>query len=188
MAKIKYTQFREIPQYIGRGRYHVDMSMTFLVKWIENQQNNHDPSGSLPNLQLRPDFQRDLCWTAAEQVSYIEFVLRGGRTSRELYFNCPGWFDPIEPGGYNEFVLVDGLQRITAVQAFVNNEIKAFGSYRKEYTDIERGYTNLQVNINYLGTKALVLEWYLQINAMGRPHAPAEIKRVRKLLKKESGG
>ncbi len=188
MAKIKYTRFREIPQYIGRGGYHVDMPMTSLVKWIADQENINDPAGEVPNLQLRPDFQRDLCWTAAEQVSYIEFMLRGGRTSRELYFNCPSWSTTVEPGGYNEFVLVDGLQRITAIQAFVNNKIKAFGSYRREYTDFERGYTGVEVNINYLGTKALVLEWYLQINAMGRPHAPAEIKRVRQMLKKESGG
>ena len=188
MAKIKYTRFRDIPQYIGRGPKHLDMPMTSLVAWIKDQENINEPAGGCPNLQLRPDFQRDLCWSVAEQSAYIEYILRGGRTSREFYFNCPSWTNSVEPGGYNEFVLVDGLQRITAIQAFVANKIKAFGSYRREYTDRERNYCCVEVNINHLETKALVLEWYLQINAMGRPHAPAEIKRVRQMLKKESGG
>ena len=40
----------------------------------------------------------------------------------------PGWNGSIPSTQYDDLVCVDGLQRITAVLKFMNNEIKIFGS------------------------------------------------------------
>ena len=42
-----------------------------------------------------------------------------------------------------------------------------------------------KLNINTLPTRAAVLQWYLEMNAGGTPHADAEIERVRGLLAAE---
>jgi len=134
-------------------------------------------------LNILPDFQRGRVWTDEQQIAYIVFLLRGGRTGRDLFFNKPSWDTNVPEGDYDEFVCVDGLQRLTAMCRFVNNEIPAFGSYFEEYTDL-RLFNRIvaQVHINDLKTEREVLQWYLDINDGGTPHTSDEIERVRKLL------
>lgn len=132
---------------------------------------------------MTPDFQRGHVWTEKQQWAYVEFLLRGGNSGRDLYFNCPSWHNQVPEGAYNEYVCVDGLQRITANRRFINGEIKAFGSYFSEYTDSLRLTQNtVRVHINDLKTRRDVLQWYLEMNAGGTPHTNKELQRVRALL------
>lgn len=169
-------KFYDIPQFTSSGRYKVDMSMEILVKqidlWIKEE-----------GLQLNPDFQRGHVWTKEQQIKYIEYVLRGGRSGRDLYFNCPSWMKSNYKGKYRDFVCVDGLQRITAIQRFLNNEITAFGQYYSEFG----GKTNLichgvQIHVNDLPSRKDVLQWYVEMNEGGTPHSQAEIERVKKMI------
>ena len=85
--------------------------------------------------------------------------------------------------GYNDFVCVDGLQRITAIRRFLNNEIRAFGQFYSEFggtTDVVR--RDMLVNVNDLQTKREVLQWYIEMNSGGTPHTEAEIERVKRLM------
>lgn len=102
--------------------------MDRLVKWVEEAQEEE-------HLELCPEFQRGHVWTKEQQMAYIEFLLRGGKTGRDLYFNNPSQHHTVPEGAYNAFVCVDGLQRITAMRRFIHNEIPAFGSFFSEYTD-----------------------------------------------------
>lgn len=167
--------FREIPQFTKSGSYQVNMSLEFLVDqidvWIREE-----------GLQLNPDFQRGHVWTEEQQSKYIEYVLRGGKSGKILYFNNPSWHRR-KREGYNEFVCVDGLQRITAIQRFLNNEIRAFGQLYSEFggtTDFVRH--DMLVNVNDLQTKREVLQWYIEMNSGGTPHTEAEIERVKMLM------
>jgi len=38
-------------------------------------------------LQLNPDFQRGHVWIENQQIKYIEYILRGGKTARVIYLN-----------------------------------------------------------------------------------------------------
>lgn len=169
-------RFCDIPQFTSSGRYNVDMSMEFLIKqidmWIEEE-----------GLQLNPDFQRGHVWTGDQQVKYIEHVLRGGRSGRNLYFNCPSWLKSNYKGIYRDFVCVDGLQRITAIRRFLNNEIAVFGQYYTEFegvTDLVRH--GMHVNVNDLQSRKDVLQWYIEMNEGGTPHTKAELARVKRMI------
>lgn len=173
---MNYKKFRDIVPFTGPGKYRIDVGWTYLKKWIaENQEE--------AGLELDPDFQRGHVWTEAQQTAYVEFSLRGGRGAREILFNCPGW--PLTTSG---MVLVDGLQRVTAVLRFLDNEIPAFGTYYKDYEDglpAVRMEASFSITVNNLSTRAEVLKWYLDLNSGGVVHSQEELDRVRELLKKE---
>lgn len=134
------------------------------------------------NLKMNPDFQRGHIWTEEQQVKYIEFILRGGKSGRDFYFNLNKQTD--------EYVCIDGLQRTTAFIKFVNNEIKVFNQTFNEFgfTTREAGGIPLpeyavNVYINYLSDRKSVLEWYIDLNEGGTPHTIDEIEKVKRMLK-----
>ena len=100
-----------------------------------------------------------------------------------LYLNAPGW----SRGDLGSYVLVDGLQRLTAALAFLRSEIPAFGYLRSEYTGTMRLHSpRFRWIINNLKTRADVLQWYLEMNTGGVVHTNSELDRVRALLEEES--
>ena len=165
-------KFRDIPQFTRVGSYQVNMRLDWFVKWIKE---NQEECG----LEMNPDFQRDHVWTEQQQIAYIEFLLRGGKSGRVLYFNCPCW----SLGGRDEeFVCVDGLQSSTAIVRFINNEIPAFGTYYKDFEDDLPMEVDVIVNVNELKTKREVLQWYIEMNEGGTPHSQDEIDRVKQMM------
>lgn len=175
---MKYTKFKDIPPFTSSGSYQIDCSPEYLVEWIEKEQEEM-------GLELNPDFQRGHVWTEQQQIAFLEYFLRGGKSGTILYFNCPSWHHNVPDGAYNDYVCVDGLQRITAFQRFIRNEIPAFGSYYREYTDSMKLRYTMKVNVNDLKTKAEVLQWYIEMNAGGTPHTDEEIERVKEMLAKD---
>lgn len=173
---IKYTSFREIPQFTRAGSYAVDIPLDRVSKWVAKEQEEL-------GLELNPEFQRGHVWTKRQQVAYMEFLLRGGRTGRDFYFNYPSMHIQVPDGAYNAYVCVDGLQRLTAIQKFFGNELKVFGSFFWEYTDrIRISMNSIRVHVNDLKTEKEVLQWYIEMNSGGTPHSKTEITRVKTLL------
>lgn len=176
---VKITQFRDIPQFADIGHYAVDYPIDRLISFLEDEIRDY-------GLQLNPEFQRGHVWTRKQQIAYVEFLLRGGRTGRDLYFNNPSWHRSVAPGLYNDYVCVDGLQRITAISRFIHNELPVFGSKYKEFTDSMRmTQDTIRIHINDLQTYEEVLAWYIEMNAGGTPHKKSEIQRVQTLLDAE---
>ena len=168
------ARFKDIKKLTQDSHYRVDVPWDYLQSWIDRQKEN--------GLNLHPDFQRGHVWTEDQQVAYIEHTLRGGVGSNELRFNHPGWMSNWE----GEMVIVDGLQRLTAILAFINDEIKAFGHYHKDYEDKRYlASISMSVRVNNLKTRAQVLDWYIEINDGGTPHTTEEIERVKKLRDSE---
>jgi hypothetical protein len=177
---MKITRFRDVPQFVQCGSYEVDYDPEGLVKWAAELEKSE-------GLDLNPDFQRGHVWTERQQTAYIEFFLRGGITARVIYLNNPSWSRPATTA-YRDFVLVDGKQRLEAWRRFFANELKVFGSYRKEFTDSIRLIKTMRVNVNNLQTKAEVLQWYLDFNSGGVVHSDEELDRVRSMLAAEQNG
>lgn len=171
----KITRYADIPQFTRDGNwqcdYRWDKGIEAIQEWVAQD-----------NLQLNPDFQRLHVWTEAQQIAFIEFFMRGGKTGNVIYLNHPGW----QRGYKGEFVLVDGKQRIEALRRFRDNEIPLFGSFISEFTD-KPTWTDctLKINVNTLSTRAEVLQWYLDMNSGGTPHTAEEIEKARKLLEAE---
>lgn len=171
-------RFADIKSFTRSSGYRVT------VDWrdIKHSINHYlDPKEGLAKLDLNPDFQRGHVWTVAQQIAFVEYGLKGGVSGREIYFNCVGWQSSFK----GPFVIVDGKQRLTAVLRFMNNEIPAFGALLKEYTDAMPYWATFNFSINNLRTRAEVLQWYLEMNSGGTPHANTEIERVTQLLQEE---
>lgn len=170
----KITRFADIEQFTRDGNYAINSEPAYLMEWIEDHMKH--------GLQLDPDFQRAHVWTEEQQIAYIEYFLRGGKSGRDLYFNHPGWMGNFK----GEFVLVDGKQRIEAFRAFFNNEIQVYGSYFREFTDRIRMVSHtFIIHINDLKTREQVLTWYLEMNTGGTVHTVDEIEKVHRLLEEE---
>ena len=160
----KITKFKDIPKFTSAGSWYANYTLVSLVKFINEEIEE-------AGLQLNPEFQRGHVWTENQQTS--------GNT---IYLNNPFWKDGKIPD-IGKYVCVDGLQRITAAQRFINNEIRVFGSYYKEFEDrIPFGDVTMTLNVNDLKTEKEVLQWYIDMNAGGTPHTSAEIERVRKMI------
>ena len=86
-----------------------------------------------------------------------------------------------------DFVCVDGLQRITSILKFLNNELYVFDNvFLDDFDDKEYllRMNDVKINVNNLQTRKEVLQWYIDCNSGGTIHSDKEIDRVKNLLKK----
>lgn len=171
-------KFSEIPQFLtNRANYHIDVGFKYFSKTVQGYIDEFD-------LILNPEFQRGHVWTEEQQEKYIEYVLKGGTSGKEIYFNKPSLHCKAKTD-YDDFVCVDGLQRITAIRKFQANELKAFGLYYNEFGGEPREIaTRLSIHINDLQYEKDVLQWYIEMNEGGTPHTKEEIQRVKDMLVK----
>ena len=167
------ASFKNIEQFTY-GQYEVDIHVRHLEKMLKSYEEDY-------NLELNPDFQRGNVWTKEQQIKYVEFFLRGGKSARVIYFNIGEWsFN--KNTDIPQMVCVDGLQRLTAILRFLRNEIPVFGHFYNEFEDnIPLDHT-LKFNINNLAYKKDVLKWYLEMNSGGTVHSNSELERVRKMI------
>lgn len=163
----------DIPK-LPRAIYTIDVPWNYLERHVVGQMEKH-----LCPLDLEPDFQRAHVWTEAQRVAYVEYALQGGEVGKNLVFNCPGWMTRWQ-GPYE---IVDGKQRLESVRRFMRGELAVFGGLR--YGHELTGHIGHEVGFRWqvcaLERKTDLLQLYLNINAGGTPHAPAELDRVRQM-------
>ena len=172
------ASFRDIPRFTRSASYSVDVSWRYL---------HHQYTSAIveDRLDINPDFQRMYVWTPKQKSRYVEFILRGGMTGRDLYFNCPGWRSGRIGHNYPDgwYVLVDGKQRLDTVLGFMNNEVPVFdGLYYRDFSDHPDMTASFKWHVNDLATYEEVLQWYLDLNIGGTVHSDDEISRVKALL------
>ena len=179
----------DIPQFSHDGRYGADVPWNYLEEWIAHHEKRNG------GIDLAPDFQRGHVWSDEQRSRYIEFVLRGGQSSRTLYWNAPGFMRTRKPKDQDiadTILLVDGTQRLESVRRFMRNELAAFGYRLNDWEDADRFVRGMsgpsfRMAINDLSTRQAVLAWYLDLNAGGTPHSLEELQRVSALLKAATG-
>lgn len=170
-------KYRDIPQFLRSGNYVIDVSWGHLEEWIATQEKD------CLDFQLDPDFQRYHVWSAAQRTEYVEYILKGGHSSMDLYFNCANY---TSFGGESPMVLVDGKQRLESVRRWLRNEIPAFGVHHSDMVGrIGLGGPRFIVHVNQLETREEVLRWYLQLNTGGVVHTESELAKVRHMLHQE---
>lgn len=168
------NEFRTFP----RCPYRVDVGWTDLESHIKSQ------GTEIVALDLNPDFQRAHVWTERQQIEYCEYILKGGTSGKELYFNCVGWMS----NWSGPYVIVDGKQRVEAVRRFMDNDIPVFGTYLADYKDTPDILTaRFSWNIAALKSRADVLQWYLDFNSGGTIHTEEELAKVRAMLANPDG-
>lgn len=169
--------FQDIPQFTQFAGYRVNVGWDYLPHHYTHHVKDY-------SLNVCPDFQRGYVWNLEQKVKYVEYILQGGQSGRELWFNCPDWMGSVRV--LNEYVLVDGKQRLDAALGFLNNEFPIFGgNYRRDFTGVLRmcgpGFV---WNINTLKTRDECLQWYVDLNRGGTVHTEDEINKVKALMGK----
>jgi uncharacterized protein with ParB-like and HNH nuclease domain len=172
--------FADIPKFPYSG-YEVDVDYHGLLRWLGYQKED--------GLDLNPDFQRGHVWTMEQRTRFIEYQLRGGEGGKVLCFNHPGWSG--RNGGMHDgpYQILDGLQRLTSAVMFLKDELPVFGHLRSQIKGALRPvHAGFRWRVYELQNRKDVLQYYLDMNAGGTPHAEEEIARVRALLKDEDHG
>ena len=162
-------KFRDIPQFT-KGRYDCEIGWGYLEDMIADYE-----------LDLEPEYQRPHVWTPAQQTAYVEYMLRGGESGRDLYFN----FSVDNNSDKKRAEIVDGKPRLTAARCFMADQLPAFGCTLSQFEDrFPTTDVRFRININDLKTKAEIIQWYLDLNFAGTPHTEEEREQVKQLLVK----
>ena len=164
---VTYNSFHDIPQ-IPWANYHCDFMWESIDAFLAEN-----------NVEYDPPYQRGYVWTQEQKERYIEFCLMGGRSGRDLHFNCPNWDTRdgiVESDWGGKLEIVDGKQRLNAVRGFLANEVMAFGKLHKDYEGHLRITQRFVVNINSLKAKESVVDWYLAMNRGGSIHTDSDIQ------------
>ncbi|MCP0917882.1 DUF262 domain-containing protein [Acinetobacter indicus] len=142
------------------------------------------------SFDLNPEFQRGHVWTTLDQQKYIEALLRGTlpRQAKTITLNICGWHG-VEPTGDlpKGGLCIDGLQRITALEAFKNKQITVFGGLDvDDLADTSFAIEEQLIHIaiyDYQQYKD-VLDLYIDMNDSGVAHTQEEIERVKLIRQK----
>lgn len=163
--------FGDIPR-ITLANYRADLPLKYVESWVQER-------GDI--IDLSPDYQRGHVWLPEQEVAYVEWLLRGGQSGRDIYWNCPGWMNSFK----GPLELVDGKQRIKAVRGFIGEEFRVFGQYFSEFKDPACLNTIcLTFHIADLTNRKQVLQWYVDMNSGGTIHTPEELHKVRELIQR----
>lgn len=144
-------------------------------------------------LNLNPEFQRGRVWNTDQQTKFMENVIRG-LVSHET--NIIRLNDPTLARMNNNFysdlsdlatetICIDGLQRFTAMQMYMQKELKPFGLSFDEiestyYGVIAKGIT-FTVSWYDFQFEADIIEFYEALNWGGTPHSENERIRIQPL-------
>lgn len=174
----KKLSYRDIQEMTRSSSYSIDLAWKDIKWWLDSQAKDGI-------LDIDPDFQRGHVWTAEKQSNYIEYILRGGLFSKEIYFNCPNYTGGTDPVGPMQ--LVDGKQRMTAIFGWIDNKVSIFdGVFIGDMIGRARGHiATIKLHVNDLQTRAEVLQWYLDLNSGGVVHTEDELVKVRNMLEIE---
>jgi hypothetical protein len=168
----------DIKLLVHPGHYVTDVDWEFFVNnWVNMHHGIR---------VVVPDFQRCHVWVHKQQVSYVENMLRGYPSGRDVYYNHPTW-GSFEDAEKYPLEVIDGQQRINAVVAFMGNEFPVFGdNYHKDFEGrLDYNTASFRVHVLNMKTRREVIEWYIAFNAGGTVHTSEELSRVRRLLEEE---
>ena len=172
---------------IPKCNYSVDVGFDDIEWMIEKYKTNYD------GFEENPDFQRGWVWTREQQIAFIESYIRGGvgDTTRTITLNCSDFQrDQVADSDLKGFVIIDGLQRITAIRQFMKDEFTVFndvveGGVTKDFFNGSRfnlkSQQGVRFNVMNFQYKSELLDYYLAINAGGTVHTKEELNRVRKM-------
>lgn len=173
----KKISWDAIPKFTKTANYAIDVSWSYLEYTLKSWE-------GYGNLDLDPDFQREHVWDEVKQIRYVEYILKGGKSSRDIFFNQPYW--PSVKLSHR-LELVDGKQRLEAVRKFLRNDLPIFGGYK--ITDFDGrpsiSDASFKFHVNDLPQRKMVLQWYLDLNDGGVVHTDEELNKVRQMLFEE---
>ena len=185
MSEDKSKFIQNAIKYIEPPRYSVDVAYSDTEWQIQQYAESYD------GFDENPDFQRGHVWTQEQQIKFVEAIIKGtvGDTGRTITLNCPDFQrDIIKTSDLKGFVVVDGLQRLTAMRKFLKGEFRIFSDVIEGGCDYEYflntkfslkrmiGFRFSVLNYQY---KRELLDYYIAFNDGGTVHSDDEINRIK---------
>jgi hypothetical protein len=168
---------------LRRNLYAVDNHLSRIEDTLAELERQAVSMGG--KFELNPDFQRGHVWSADQQARFVESFIRG-LAPCHIRFNCAGFERATVTEGmhHQDFVCVDGLQRLTALREFMGGRLEVFGKYTAsdfKGTAFDPNRMTWKMEVFGIATRRELLQFYLDINAGGTIHTSDELDRVRKL-------
>lgn len=127
-----------------------------------------------------PEFQRPIVWDESRMVKFVESAILGMNLGSYTY-NSTMNFDHHTRGADGEEIwlydkwLIDGQQRLTALEKFWNNEFPVFDMYWSEVSEGKRRRflsTSFSAHETQLMDEDLLRDLYDRMNFGGVEHTP----------------
>lgn len=161
-----------------RNSYSVSVPVSTAIQSLLSYMNNAEPKDDIDIFNAVPSFQRDNDkWSELMQIKFIENVLKGYKSTIMLYEIVPAGDTPT----LVNCLILDGLQRITALYRFINGEIKAFN---KSYGELVAGKVLsstrrvLEMKIYSFASEREAINFYIEMNE-NITHSPMDIAKAR---------
>lgn len=114
-----------------------------------------------------PSWQRGFIWTEAQQIAFIESAWLGLNLGTFTY-NVGPINHPLDN------LLIDGQQRLRAIECYLTDQFPVFGFRWSEVTDIDRriwSFTTIFANYRTETTdESYLRDYYNMMNFGGTPH------------------
>lgn len=157
---------RLMPEPVNLGQMF-NGPMASAMRWRDKTDRFPNPDGlSTVMGMLLPEWQRPFVWTDAQCISFIESAWRGVPLgSYTINLRLGSRFD-----GY----LIDGQQRMRAIERYLDNEFTAFGFRWEQVTDTDRRVWRMLVKFNCYETRSddgeYLRDYYNLMNFGGTAH------------------
>lgn len=158
---------RRMPDQLNIGKLHAGTLIHPIVQYNE-YANAFPDERSVMGYRL-PSWQRGLVWSRDQQIRFVE--------SAWLGIPLGTWTYNIVPDGTNhpfDFLLIDGQQRLTALQTYLEDGFAVFGYRWSETTTIDqrlfRQNTKFPCYITETTDKNYLREYYNLLNFGGTAH------------------
>lgn len=182
--KDRVALLKELIKKRETPRHNVDIEADNVMERIKKWGERYN------GYELNLEFQRGHVWTKQDQQKYIEALLRDvlPRQAKTITLNICGWQGEEPTGDMPKGVVcIDGLQHLTAIEAFKNKEFTIFGGIDiNDLTDTSFALDNHYLHIAVYDHQQYkdVLDLYIDMNDSGVAHTQEEIERVKLIRQK----
>lgn len=129
-------------------------------------------------LNTEPEYQRGLCWDAADNLAYIESVFEGRDLGKFVVVQ-------LDFSGRYGYELLDGKQRLNALRLFYEDRMAYKGKLFSQLSWRDQNkFEGMAIAFGQLNgaSRAQKLQVFLKLNVGGRPQDPAWLGHVQSLL------
>lgn len=166
----------------NKNYYSVDIGLKGFIRNIM-RYTNYELSDNITEKDYHklfdavPKFQRDNNkWTKKMKISYVENIIKGCKSQPIMLYSIGS--------DLTDSMILDGLQRTTAIYDFIVGNITVFGDYSyKELCDskiVNIGVT-IPIRVYTFNNEVEVVKFYIEMNE-NITHSDKDIDKARKYL------